>query len=133
MKRVAAFAPAAIWALFILWVGSIPSLAIPGGLPLDKVGHFGAFAVLGALLALGLHLAGTRTSIAWPLAAGILVGVIDELHQRGVVGRTADWKDLIADAAGCAVALWLTRTVLDRRAARRDDARASHPVQEHRA
>ncbi|HUF11490.1 MAG TPA: VanZ family protein [Longimicrobiales bacterium] len=139
MRRSLAFAPAFVWALLILWLGSLPSLTTPLALPLDKVGHFGMFAVLGALLALGLHGARIRASIAWPLLAGIGVGVIDELHQRTVPGRTAEWADLVADVSGCALALWLAHLALERRESRRssaaheDDARPSDPIQEHRA
>ena len=115
MKRLLPFAPAALWALVILALGSIPSLTPPIDLPLDKLGHFAMFAVLGALLAWGLHRARVRASLAWPLIAGVLVGAIDELHQRSVPGRSSDVADFIADFAGCALALWLTHHLLERR------------------
>ena len=142
MKRIVAFAPALAWALLILWLGSLPSLTPPLDLPLDKVGHFGMFAVLGALLAFGLHRARVRAAIAWPLLAGAAVGALDELHQRSVPGRSAEWADLAADVAGCALALWLTHRMLERRATRRNDdssatsaeaARTPDPIQEPRA
>ena len=115
MKRALSFAPAAVWALTILLLGSIPSLTPPVDLPLDKLGHFAMFAVLGALLAWGLHRAGVRASLAWPLVFGALVGAIDELHQRSVPGRSSDVADFVADFAGCAIALWLTHHLLERR------------------
>lgn len=115
MKRLLPFAPAATWALVILALGSIPSLTPPIDLPLDKLGHFTMFAVLGALLARGLHRAGIRAALAWPLLFGALVGAIDELHQRSVPGRSSDIADFIADFAGCALALWLTHHLLERR------------------
>ena len=139
MKPALGFVPAAAWALLILWLGSRPSLSSPVDFPMvDKVAHFGMFTVLGAWLALGLHRAAVRASIAWPLVAGIAIGVLDELHQRSVPGRTSDWLDLAADAAGCAFGLWLTHFALDRRERNRrsrtdDDVRASNTIQEHRA
>lgn len=139
MKRALAFAPALAWALLILWLGSLPSLTPPFDLPLDKAGHFGMFAVLGGLLAAGLHRARVRASLAWPLLAGIAIGALDELHQRSVPGRSAEWADLGADVAGCALALWLTHRVLEGRTAGRQNAasaeaaRSSDPIQEHRA
>ena len=139
MRRALAFAPAAAWALLILWLGSVPSLTPPLELPLDKAGHFAMFAVLGALLALGLHRARIRASFAWPLLAGAAIGAIDELHQRSVPGRVGDWADLVADVAGCAIALWLTHYALERRAARRsreavdEPSHPSDPLQEHSA
>ena len=137
MKRYLGFAPAAAWALLILFIGSMPSLSSPVEFPLvDKVGHFGMFLVLGALLAFGLHRAAIRASIAWPLLAGIAVGVIDELHQRSVPGRSSDWRDFVADLAGCAVGLWLTHAALERHERRQASralelARASNTIQEH--
>ena len=139
MRRIRFFAPAFVWALVILGLGSVPSPSIPIGLPLDKPVHFGMFAVLGALLALGLHRARIEASLAWPLLAGMLIGALDELHQRSVPGRSADWRDFLADAAGCAIALWLTQRLLERRAARAvaagpdDGARFSNDISEHRA
>ena len=117
MKRMVGFAPAAAWALGILWLGSIPNLRPPldTALPVDLVGHFGMFAVLGALLALGLHRARVRASIAWPLVAGIVIGALDELHQRSVVGRTSTLSDLVADAVGCAFGLWLAHWWFEKR------------------
>lgn len=138
MKQALSFAPAFAWALLILWLGSLPSLTPPVDLPLDKVGHFGMFAVLGVLLAYGLHRARIRASLAWPLVAGLSLGAIDELHQRTVPGRSAEWADLAADVAGCASALWLTHRLLERRESRRRAAaravtRPSDPIQEYRA
>ena len=115
MRRRFAFAPAAIWALVILALGSIPSLTPPVDLPIDKVGHFGMFFVLGALLAFGLQRAQRRPPLFLALAAGIAVGVVDELHQRAVPGRSAELADLLADSAGVIAGVWLTHRVLARR------------------
>lgn len=40
---------------------------------------------------------------AWSLA--VLYGLSDELHQSFVPGRKEDWRDIVTDAAGAAVAL----------------------------
>ena len=139
MKRFLAFAPAFVWALTILWLGSQPSISTPVVFPLmDKVGHLGMFGVLGALLAFGLHRGGVRASIAWPLLFGVAIGALDELRQRSVPGRSSDWRDLVADIIGCAIGLWLTHRLLERRERRREarageEARASNSIQEHRA
>ena len=73
----------------------------------DKVLHA---AVFGALAAMLWVLAGGRAALAvFGLAVGI--GVLDEMHQLFVPGREADLKDLLADAAGAAVALYLVKFV----------------------
>jgi VanZ family protein len=91
----------------IIWVVSSFHLAV-GSLDLfpwrDKGVHFVEYAVLGFLVA---H-ASLRT---WPahsmLRTGALAiyitvawGVLDELHQACVPGRSADVLDLVADTAG---------------------------------
>ena len=136
MKRALAFAPALAWALVILTLGSLPSFAPPSDLPIDKLGHFGVFAVLGGLLAAGLHFARARAGLVLALCAGLAVGALDELHQRRVPGRSSEAADFAADAAGCALGLWLTRRALAQRRARNPDGAAraaSNTIQEHRA
>lgn len=76
---------------------------LPGNV-LDKIIHFGVYAVLGALTLRAL--AGGRLETAdWrhvALAAllSTLYGASDEWHQAFVPGRTPDLKDVAADALG---------------------------------
>lgn len=80
----------------------------PGGLfpGSDKVAHFLEFAAFGAILLLALTSADWRPWDA-PLAAslGIVYGLVDELHQILVPGRTPDVLDAVADAAGVLLAV----------------------------
>ena len=141
MRRRYAFAPAAVWALVILTLGSIPSLTPPVDLPIDKVAHFSAFAILGGLAAYGLHRVQRRPPIALILVLGAAIGALDEIHQRSVPGRSSDWKDFVADALGVVFGLWLTHRSLERRETQRlqidSDAGRRTPdadsMQEHRA
>ena len=89
-------------AIFV--VSGIPNL---GPLPAntsDKVAHFAAYALLGALVAramAGATWAGyTFTTIrqAWVFAT--VYGVTDELHQAFVPGRTPSAADGLADSTG---------------------------------
>ena len=66
--------------------------------PWDKVAHFAVYAALAALLWIA---SGARMSLL-VIAATIAVGALDELHQAGVPGRSADAMDFLADT--CAVA-----------------------------
>ncbi len=80
--------------------------------------HLGAYCGLGVLLvgsvAVGRQVCRRDAIRLWVLA--VCYGVLDELTQMiPVLGRTAEWKDLAADAAGAAAGvlagLVLARTV----------------------
>ena len=93
---------------FALFFGGSQSAA--AGLidaPWDKLAHFAVYAAITVLLWLA---AGGRAPLA-VIAVVIAIGALDELHQAGVPGRTADVIDFLVDAAGAAVAgtvmLWL--------------------------
>jgi VanZ family protein len=110
------------------WAGVIWLLSsTPGGQAPPSVlrafanngGHLFLFGVFGSLVFLVLP-GDTRARSAWAVAAALAFGVVDELHQGTVAGRSADPRDLVTDAVGaawCAAALvWLERR--DPRAAR---------------
>ena len=111
MRRLWPWLPALAWAALIFSLSAQPKLVIDLELGSDKVAHFLAYAVLGALLAY----AQTRTG--WPPAAayalGIAYGASDEWHQSFVPGRFSDVADWAADAAGVLVAVafyhWMRR------------------------
>lgn len=97
--------------------------SLPGGLP-DVVAHAGIYAVLSMLVLRGVVLArGTGITVAAAAAAvtvAIGYGVTDEWHQSFVAGRTADVRDVVADAVGAiagAGLAWACAIVLGRRAA----------------
>ncbi len=75
----------------------------------DKLMHVGAFAGLSVLACL-----------AWPgrlriVAVGLLAyGVLIEVLQSYFPPRTASLADVVADAVGIALGIWLTRRLLDR-------------------
>ena len=75
-------------------------------LPVDKVAHFILYGVLGALAAVG-WLRARRPAWFWPIVTALMVGAIDELHQRSVPNRTSDVVDWVMDAAGIACAFAL--------------------------
>jgi VanZ family protein len=95
---VAAWGPAAAWAAFLFFLSSREMLPVDLSGGLDKVSHFGAYAILGFLLAHGA----TRVKLPLLVAvlAGWVYGVLDELHQSTVPGRSAEVLDWVADALG---------------------------------
>jgi VanZ family protein len=93
----------------LLWVLSDrPSVPLPevGLAHVDKLVHAGAYAILAgfwwvACLRLGLP-AFDAACVAF--FAAVAFGLVDELHQAQVPGRSADRLDLVADAVGAALA-----------------------------
>lgn len=107
--------------LFLSSHRPVPAL---GGLPAgsDKVLHFLAYAILGALwmraLRPGPGRAGVGLLLATALAAGF--GAVDEWHQSFVPGRSADVLDLLADLLGAVAGAAAYAYLIGRRVARLD-------------
>jgi hypothetical protein len=128
--RLHDFWPAFVWMIAIFVSTSIPDLgALPGGVS-DISLHSSAYAVLGALLLRGFAAARwsgvTLGAVLLTIASAAAYGAFDEWHQLYVPGRTADLRDLAADAIGAAAAagaLWAWGII--RRFGRRDDVSTS--------
>ena len=119
-RRPLAWLPATAWAGLIFWLSSLPTVPAPEVPYIDKVAHFGAYAVLGALLAFAADR--SRTPLAAAVLLGVLYGASDEVHQMFVPGRSADVLDWCADAAGVLAAVYLYTLWRLRRAGPRDAA-----------
>lgn len=80
-------------------------LAGTGPIASDKTLHFLAYGGLGALLAASLRLLGLvpRHSVWVALIVAAMYGVLDELGQIPVPGRTAELGDWIADVIGATI------------------------------
>ena len=94
------YAPAALWTAFVLWLGSRTWDGVVQDWdwqPNDKLLHLWMYGTLGVLLSLGWRRAGRRPNANLVVLAGVLVGLYDELHQRIVPGRSADYRDFIVD------------------------------------
>jgi VanZ family protein len=104
-----AWLPVVLWAALIFTLSSIPDLGTGLGtwdLVLRKIAHAAEYAVLGFLLlrAIGNELAG--------LAGGIAYAISDEIHQSFVPGRQAAVRDVLVDAAGVAVGVYVAPRLL---------------------
>jgi VanZ family protein len=94
------YAPAVLWTAFVLWLGSRTWDGVVQDWdwqPNDKLLHLWMYGTLGFLLSLGWRRAGRRPHANLVVLAGVLVGLYDELHQRTVPGRSADYRDFIVD------------------------------------
>jgi len=103
MKKALYFVPAILFYLLIFVLSSHNyDIDLPGQ-GLDKVAHFIEFSFLGFFLSLGyfkaFHFSASIKSIL-VFVTGLPLGVLDELHQLFVPGRTSAIEDVVADAAG---------------------------------
>lgn len=98
------------WALVILGLCSIPREEMIGGLGWDKLHHFGAFGILGALWYWA------KPNPWWVIIGGSLYGFLIEVWQQLLpIGRTFDLYDGVADAIGLIAAVpiahWVRKTL----------------------
>lgn len=115
--------PAMLWTAVLFAVGTRSSLPVDLHSGTDKLAHFGAYAVLGVLLAYGQHRAGV--SFVGAVLIGGAVGAADELLQSTVPGRHGDPADWLADALGVAAGVLFFH--LWRRARERRGPRSRRP------
>ena len=106
------WAPPALLCGLIFWQSAHPVPAMGPDLPhVDKIVHFGIYAVLGALFLRALRAnrsgRGHRACLGWSMLLSCLFGLGDEIHQYFVPWRSADVLDFVADVAGsvCGVLL----------------------------
>jgi len=85
-----------------------PSIELPWEIEgLDKTVHAALYAVLGAIVSLGMRRSGKPVSF-WaqcfvPVLFAGVYGMTDEIHQLYVPNRTCDLGDLLADVAGASL------------------------------
>lgn len=102
------WAPVVLWAGLIFGLSSVPDLGTGLGTwdqILRKLGHFAEYAVLGFLLLRALE----REIVT--VVAGVGYALTDELHQHFVPGRQAATRDVVIDAAGVVLGLFVARRV----------------------
>ncbi|HEV2130320.1 MAG TPA: VanZ family protein, partial [Longimicrobiaceae bacterium] len=90
--------PALLWTAILFGLSSRPTLPVDLGGGLDKLAHFGAYALLGLLLAHGQARSGI--ALLWAVAAGMLIGALDEFYQGFAPGRATELADWAADTLG---------------------------------
>ena len=116
--RIKSYLPAIVWAVLILTVSSIPDLSTPspGFTVSDKIMHFAEYFILGLLTAKAVSTFNKKPlKIFWlssALASGY--GILDELHQLLIPGRTAEGLDMVADILGSILAAGLFVRMLQR-------------------
>lgn len=109
MRRVlVALLPALIWAGVVFYIGGRSSIPSPGiDLPIDKIGHFTMYCILGLLAARAARQTWHRWGWGWFVAGGLILGALDEFQQRFIPTRSSDLLDWVADATGFLIGFWL--------------------------
>jgi VanZ family protein len=110
-RALSLWLPVVAWAALIFTLSSIPDLGTGLGgwdLLLRKLAHAAEYAVLGLLLlrALGRELPA--------VAIGIAYAVTDEVHQSFVEGRHGAVYDVLVDAAGVLIGVYVVRRIAQR-------------------
>jgi VanZ family protein len=114
-RVLAAWLPAALYTGLIWFLSSQTiDIKLIEDVPMrDKGVHFVEYGVLGFFLAHACHQTWPRQRLRYVLALWLTwaLGLVDELHQLYVPGRSADALDLMADTLGGAVAIALVAAV----------------------
>jgi VanZ family protein len=102
---------ALIWALVMLYLSvtpgqQMPDTAIWNVLTFDKFAHFASYALLVFLLIVGFTKQHTYmelrfSAVKYALLTGITYGLLIEIIQWLVPGRTFELGDLLANIIGC--------------------------------
>lgn len=79
----------------------------------DKVNHFGAYGLLSVFLYLNLHFQNKLKFFSkYPGIFTLLIastyGLLDEIHQMFVPGRSAEFLDWVANFSGSFIAVLIT-------------------------
>jgi VanZ family protein len=101
---LSAWLPVIAWAALIFTLSSIPDLGTGLGgwdLALRKIAHAAEYAVLGALLLRAIGREAPATAL------GIAYAVTDEVHQAFVPGRQGAPLDVLIDAVGVIVGVYV--------------------------
>jgi VanZ family protein len=94
----------ALLAALIVVASSRSQVATPAIAHIDKVAHFGVYAMLATMT---VRLGRGGRAAAGALLAVSFFGFTDEWHQSFVPGRSSDVWDWVADTSGAAVAVLL--------------------------
>ncbi len=127
LPRYATLSIAVSW-MVLIWALSSGSFDTPPGVPsrlwslAANLAHAPLFGLL-ALLALGTLCARgvpaprpSRAALCGAFLWALAWGVIDELHQSGTPGRHASAYDVVTDAVGALLVLWVAGYVTSERA-----------------
>ncbi len=108
--------PILIYCLLIFIQSSYPSIKSVPELPyIDKVLHFFAYALLGALFLRAFKTTRIKNKLKLVLILSVLLsslyGISDEIHQYFVPYRSADHTDVLADMLGGIMGVYIYQAI----------------------
>ena len=109
--------PIIIYCVLIFIQSSYPSIKNVPELPyLDKVLHFVAYALLGALFLRAFKTSRIKNNVRLVFILSVLLsffyGISDEIHQYFVPYRTADLMDVLADMFGSLMGVYIYQAIV---------------------
>jgi VanZ family protein len=111
------YLPLIVYWIILFTATSIPAQSVPSFGVGDKFNHFFAYFILAILLYLTLSfqeksIFTQRNAALLTIAIILLYGVLDELHQMLIPGRSAEFLDWAADAIGAICGVLIVSSLL---------------------
>ena len=108
--------PIIIYCLLIFIQSSYPSIKSAPELPhIDKVLHFVAYALLGALFLRAFKTSRIKNNVKLMVILSVLLsslyGISDEIHQYLIPYRDADLMDVLADTLGGIMGVYIYQAI----------------------
>jgi len=111
-KKLLVYTPLVVYWIILFGATTLPAASMPSFGVVDKVNHLSAYFILAILLFLTLlfqqkiPLAKNRVA-AYAFIICSLYGMLDEVHQIFIPGRSAEFLDFLADACGALLGVLL--------------------------
>lgn len=113
MKKLFLWLLTLSWAILIFYLTSIPNLTVSPdtltSLIISNGAHFLFFGIQAVLLKLAISNSYVLNPSFLPITLTSLYGVLDELHQINIPGRSADPMDWFLDTLGALVFVLIMR------------------------
>ena len=111
------YLPLIVYWIILFVATSIPAQSVPSFGVGDKLNHFLAYLILALLLYPTLSFQEKSkfakcNAVLLTISIILLYGVLDELHQMLIPGRSAEFLDWIADAVGAVCGVLIISSLL---------------------
>ena len=111
--------PLVIYWIILFILTSLPSTMAVTVNVSDKIEHFGAYGLLSVFLYLNLSFQNkikifNKFPATFTVLIASLYGLLDELHQLIVPGRSAEFLDWFADFSGSLIAVLIVKFLISR-------------------